>query len=273
MPRFRAAVVLVFLALIGWPAGAVGPQPPRTPVLVELFTSEGCSSCPAADLLLSELHTAQQIDGAQVIALKLHVDYWDHLGWKDPFASRAFSKRQEEYSAIFGGDKVYTPQMVVDGTAELVGSDANRATEAIRAAAARPHLPLRVSASVRGPSTPLTADRARGRTSIRTGDSLRIAVEAPAASGELEKTDITIAIIEDGLTSAVARGENRGRTLSHSAVARRLQTIGTLQRDPFVGEGEWQLNPAWQRSRLRVVAFLQGQKTRRVYGAASAPIQ
>lgn len=229
-------------------------ESPRTPVLVELFTSEGCSSCPPADVLLSQLSTTQPIQGAQVIALEFHVDYWDRLGWKDPYSSAAFTKRQEEYGKVFGGDKVYTPQIVVDGTAELVGSDERRATDAIRTAASQPHLVIGVSASVRG-------------------ESLRLAVDVPAASAELEKTDILVALVEDGLTSSVRRGENSGRTLQHSAVVRRLQIMGTLQRDSFVGEGEWRLNAAWQRPKLRLVAFLQGQKSRRVFGAASVPVQ
>ena len=249
MTRLLLALVLLLTAVPHDRA-----QPPRTPVLVELFTSEGCSSCPPADRLLSELLASQPVEGALVIPLEFHVDYWDRLGWKDPFSSAAFTRRQQDYGALFGSDKIYTPQMVVDGATELVGSDERIAKDAIRKAASQQHVRLNVIASVRG-------------------DSMRLAVEAPAAPADLEKTDIVVALVEDSLTSSVRRGENSGRTLAHSAVVRRHQVMGALQRESFVGEGEWRLNPAWQRAQMRVVAFLQGQKSRRVYGAASAGLR
>lgn len=244
--------VVIVLAL-----GAQRPaaQSPRTPVLIELFTSEGCSSCPPADALLIRLLETQPVAGVDIIPLTFHVDYWDRLGWKDPFSTPAFTRRQQDYSAIFGADRVYTPQLVVDGRAELVGSDGRVALDAIRKAAALPHMDVRVSASARGT------------------DAIRVAVEAPAAGTQTEPIDIVAMLVEDRLISPVRRGENSGKTLAHSAVVRRQQAIGALERGPFVGEGEWRLNKAWARPNLRVVAFLQGRTTRRVYGAASAPVR
>ncbi|HEX6973473.1 MAG TPA: DUF1223 domain-containing protein, partial [Vicinamibacterales bacterium] len=164
----------------------------------------------------------------------------------------AFSRRQEQYSTVFGDDRVYTPQMIVDGADEFVGSDEARATASIRKAAAEAHLQVGVSAELRG-------------------GVARIAVDAPPApAGAKEKIDVMVAIAEDGLTSAVKRGENNGRTLAHTAVARRLESIGTLDRDAFAGEGQWKLLPAWRAQSLRVIAFLQGQKSHRVYGSAQA---
>src|ERR1700691_2578855 len=110
----------------------------RIPVLVELFTSEGCSSCPPADALLEKLDGEQPIAGAQIIVLSEHVDYWNHLGWKDPFSSAAFSARQEMYAHRFSLDGPYTPEMVVNGSAECNGSDAQKAESAIRHAIQEP---------------------------------------------------------------------------------------------------------------------------------------
>jgi hypothetical protein len=110
----------------------------RVPVVVELFTSEGCSSCPPADALLARLDKTQPVEGAEVIPLAMHVDYWNQLGWADPFSSHQFSERQGEYAAAFGKEDVYTPQMVVDGVKEFNGSNSSLARETIGKAAREP---------------------------------------------------------------------------------------------------------------------------------------
>src|SRR5437763_5818210 len=130
---------------------AAQPQP----VVVELFTSEGCSSCPAADAALKELDQKQPVDGANILALGLHVDYWNYLGWADPFSSAQFSARQQTYSDAFGGDRVYTPQLVVDGSRELLGSS-SRALGAIRDAARQPKASLALALD--GDSVRVTVD-------------------------------------------------------------------------------------------------------------------
>ena len=229
------------------------PAPERVPVLVELFTSEGCSSCPPADALLAKLMAEQPVAGAQIIALSLHVDYWDHQGWKDPFASRAFTARQQGYARIFGEQRVYTPQVVIDGRAELTGSDERGVLDGVRGALGRRRLPLRLDAS---------ASKA----------SVRLSLDLPAAPADAESIDVIVALTEDGLSSVVKRGENGGRTLVHAAVVRRMQTLGALDRESFVADGRLELAPTWKVAQMRAVAWLQGRTTKHVYGATAVAL-
>src|ERR1700746_960216 len=118
---------------------------PRTPVLIELFTSEGCSSCPPADALLEKLDRSQPVSGADLVVLSEHVDYWNDIGWKDPYSSHEFSVRQGDYAHRFRLDSPYTPQMVVDGEMELVGSDERRAIRVIENSIKTVKLPVALS--------------------------------------------------------------------------------------------------------------------------------
>jgi hypothetical protein len=238
------AAILLALPRVG------GPPPAKTAVLVELFTSEGCSSCPAADTLLAKLVQEQSIADVEIVPLSLHVDYWDHQGWKDPFSSKVFTARQQEYSKIFGEDRVYTPQMVVDGRDEFTGSDEKAALRTVRAAAARPRLPLTLDARASGPA-------------------VRLSIDLPAAPAGSEPIEVMVALTEDDLSSVVRRGENGGRTLSHVAVVRKLQALGTLDRESFVANGQLDLARGWNVPKMRAVSWLQGRKSRHVYGAAA----
>ena len=191
----------------------VQPSGEKTPIIIELFTSEGCSSCPPADVLLMQLEEKQPVAGAQIIALSEHVDYWNRLGWADPYSSALFSQRQSEYSQAFGLRDIYTPQMVVDGKAEFVGSNIKRAheliTEAVNAPKAKLDIVLAFKAQAK--EIPVTVS-IQSLPEITAGDS----------------AEVLLAIAESNLNSNVLRGENSGRKLAHTAVVRKLQNIGKI---------------------------------------------
>jgi len=227
------------------------PVAARAPVVVELFTSEGCSSCPPADLLLQRLVDAQH--GGMLIALGEHVDYWDHQGWKDPFSSSAFTRRQELYASRFNTESIYTPEMVVDGRAEFVGSDAAAAARAIDRAGASAHGTVEVAV----------------RTLEHRAD---VAVSAAGLAANHERADIVLAVTEDHLSSDVKRGENHGRVLSHAAVVRVMTTIGEATGSDASGRGEIAINPAWKAADLKVVAFVQERRNRAILAAGVVPL-
>jgi len=224
--------------------------PDSSVVLVELFTSEGCSSCPPADRVLSELDQKQPIKGVQVITLSEHVDYWNRLGWKDPFSSADFSRRQTEYARVLGNTDIYTPQMVVDGKAEFVGSNLATAREQIAKAARSQKTAMSLSVK---------------KVSAK---SIQLSIQVPdtSAAGSHD-ADVIVAITESGLMSDVARGENAGKKLSHSGVVRRLVVVGSIQGKGFAGEKTIDLDSKWNEKNLRAVAFIQERQSRRVLGA------
>ncbi len=188
-------------------AGLYAAEPnARVPVLAELFTSEGCSSCPPADALLLKLDKMQPVAGAQIIVLSEHVDYWNYLGWSDRFSSAQFTQRQGAYTRALVAES-YTPQMVVDGRKEVLGSDEKAIELAVAKAAARPKLPVRIVSAKR--------DDNQAVVSIAIG----------AASG---KADVWVAIADDRDQSSVKNGENKGRTLNHVAVVRSLGKVGSV---------------------------------------------
>lgn len=229
----------------------------RTPVLVELFTSEGCSSCPPADALLIQLHETQPVSGAEVIALEWHVDYWNYIGWRDPFSSAQSSARQSAYAASFGANGVYTPQMIVDGRTEFVGSAADRARQTI----AR-------SAAVAKPAVEL------GLAQASPASQLTVRIPALPNAAANDTPEVFLALTESGLRSNVSRGENAGRRLEHTGVVRDLLFLGRAQpaaSPAFATETALKLDPTWQRTNLRAVVFVQERDSRRVLAAAQIP--
>lgn len=261
--RGTALVVLGFLVLSSSPASPLEPadpaaRPARTPVLLELFTSEGCSSCPSADSLLRRLIAEQPIEDVEVIGLSEHVDYWDGLGWRDPFASSRFTERQQDYAEALGDpDKVYTPQVVIDGQAQVLGSDLVAIRRAATAAAAHPRAAVKVEAT----------RAAAGRSA-----SVRVAVRDIPTSGASGKLRVFVAIVQDGVESDVLRGENAKRRLGHDAVVRRFETIGEIKNGAGSADltKDIGLEDDWASGKLRAVAFLQEHRTQRIVGSGWA---
>jgi len=230
-----------------------------TPVVVELFTSEGCSSCPPADEVLARLERTQPVPGAEVIALSEHVDYWNYIGWADPFSSSAFSARQGEYARAFGLDGVYTPQMVVDGQAEFVGSKIGKARSAIAQAAQAPKAKVMIT-------------RAQHPAAKADAVPLSVRVTDLPPSHADSTVEILLAITESNLHSNVSRGENSGRQLNHTAVVRQLSVISSAQAREFktlAAEPIVSIGNGWRRENLRAVVFVQERASRRLLGAAS----
>jgi hypothetical protein len=225
----------------------------RSPVLVELFTSEGCSDCPPADALLGKLDRSQPVRNAQLVVLSEHVDYWNDIGWKDPYSSHEFSVRQGDYAHRFRLDSAYTPQMVVDGDAQFVGSDERRAIQAVEGAAKVEKVPVALS-SVHLEGNTLVAHVETGVLSSSTSSKL---------------ANVLLALADDNDQSDVRRGENAGRILTHVAVVRNLTQVGTISRGgAFSGDVKVSSANATPRN-LRVVAIVQEMAAGRVLGVGS----
>jgi hypothetical protein len=225
----------------------------KTPVLVELFTSEGCSSCPPADHMLGRLLEVQPVPGAEVIALGFHVDYWDHQGWVDRFGSRQATQRQNFYTPVWREEQIYTPQMVVNGSRQFVGHDARAAYDAIKAAAAEPMAAVTVA----------SAAATDGRPALR--------IEVQPLDQLSSKADVWLAITEDNLVSDVTRGENARKRLPHMAVVRTFDRIGSAERTRGLSATrQVSVDKGWRRDALKAIVVVQDSKTRRVIGAAVA---
>jgi hypothetical protein len=268
MTKRMAGLILIPLTLAAaavlvrqqTPASAGTTETARTPVVVELFTSEGCSSCPPADTFLARLADEQLVGNAQVIALEEHVDYWNDLGWADPFSSRDWTSRQYVYAGALGNGNAYTPQMVVDGTAEFVGSRTKQARETILKAASKTKIPVTLAHGGADGT-----DRANFSTKIGKLDG----------TSQRDAAEVWLAITETGLHSAVTRGENAGEDLHHAAVVRSMHRIGEAKGDgeiSFAGDASVPLNKEWKRENLSAVLFVQEKKSRRILGAAEIRI-
>ena len=257
---FSLAGGALVIALFGVPPAssqgdAKAPAPGGAPVLVELFTSEGCSSCPPADALLAKLG-GRQVGNAEVVALEEHVDYWDDLGWRDPFSSPTWTTRQYAYAGVLGNGNPYTPQMVVDGVVEFSGGRAQQALQSIAEAAARAKARVTLS---------------QGTTSKAGTESFSVEVGKLIPSGKGGAAEVWLAITETGLHSSVTRGENAGHELSHAAIVRSIRKIGEAKPDrdvSFSGDTAIPIRAEWKRENLKVVTFVQEKNSLRILGAA-----
>jgi hypothetical protein len=243
-------LLLLSLLASGTESLAQSPQiqSNRIPILVELFTSEGCSDCPPADALLAKIDATQPVPGAQAIVLSEHVTYWNHQGWSDPFSFDEMTERQEQYARHFGLDSDYTPQMVVDGTEQFVGSDSRALVAAM-------------TEQAKAPKQNLTIAAARW-----DHDSAQFSVRANAPAG----AKLIAVIAADATHSEVARGENAGRTLHHIAVVRVMKQYSADAADGR--ELKLPGGPLTQKSEVngpvRLVVFLVEGTTGHVLGAA-----
>jgi hypothetical protein len=211
------------------------------PALVELFSSEGCSSCPPAETLLR----AEAEKDPALLVLEFHVDYWDSLGWRDSFSSASFSERQAGYAARRGGEEVFTPQAIVDGRDAFVGSDSSALHAALKRAHAAPKRLLSLQAS---------------------GNTLRVsATDAPAG-------EFWVAVTEAGLETRVERGENRGRTLGHAPVVRLFERLGAVPAGHLERMVTLPIVAGWRRPDLKAVAAVQDPHSGEIVALGSLPL-
>ena len=246
--RFRwivSGTVVGLLVTLG-SGSSSGESAAAKPLLVELFTSEGCSSCPPADALLRSLDSTQPVPGLQLIVLGEHVDYWDDLGWKDIYSSHAFTVRQQNYADRLHLASPYTPQMVVDGKVEFVGNDRERAKQAFEIARALPKVMVRIS-------------------SVKMEDgNLRAHVETDALPS---KAEVFVALALEQAQSQVLHGENSGHRLEHVSVVRSLTRVGKIAKGQiFSKDVSLALDAPGQP--YRVIIFVQEPNLGNIVGAA-----
>src|SRR6185312_3902529 len=250
LDRCRLGVLAAFSLAAMWilfPAAALAA--PANPILVELFTSEGCSDCPPADAFLKALDAAQPIPGAQLIVLEEHVDYWDDQGWRDPFSSHALTLRQNEYvDRLHVKNGPDTPQMVVDGSEAFVGSDRPQAGRAFAKEIPVPKISVQISA-------------------IHIEDG-KILAHLEIGAAPL-KAEVFIAVALDHAESQVLKGENGGRQLQHVAVVERLDSVGKIQKGETFSK-DVAIKMDHPEKQYRVIAFVQQADAGKVLGAAAA---
>ena len=230
-------------------ASAENSESPAPGILVELFTSEGCSSCPPADELLRKLDSMHTIANNQIVVLGEHVDYWDGTGWRDRFSSREYTNRQQEYAYRLSVPEPYTPQIVVDGKQQFVGNNAGSLQAALQTAAAEPKTSIAI----------LTADL--------DGNNLILRLKTNPLPQGHKRGDLYIAVADNSDETQVRGGENSGRALRHVAVLRSLQKVAKVGPESMEKDFNLRLPKDLEKNNLRVVAFVQESGNGRVLGS------
>lgn len=249
-----AAILLISCLCLGQDTNSAAPTSPSVPVLVELFTSEGCSTCPPADKFLEVLDT-QPLPGVQLIVLSEHVTYWDHQGWKDPYSSSDLTDRQSSYGSRFRLNDVYTPQMVIDGTHQMSGVSFKEAEAALKDAVKSPKADLRITSAA--------LDGTRLRVHVES------ALNLPDKSRDAE---LFVALALNRAESSVSAGENAKKHLTHTAVVRKLARVAKFKAGETVARDLEYKVEATDAANLRVIAFLQEPGSGRVLGSTMKPV-
>ena len=241
-------------------AASASPEAPRVAVIVELFTSEGCSDCPPVDKFLAQLGRNQPVPGVLIIPLEEHVDYWDNQGWRDPFSDALFTWRQQWYAQHFGLPSPATPEMVVDGRAQFLGRAIGKMREAI-------------VESAHAPQARVTLTLAAGDDKDSLQAAIRVEDYPAGISKKDDKAEVRVAVTEDDLSSQVRAGENSGKSLEHQGVVRKLLSAGEVKTgEPFSKELKIPLGRGWNPQHLHVVVFLEAHSTHQILGAAIVPV-
>lgn len=256
--RYSVGITIVIFTLAAMACGfkrSPEPVPEKKggafePVaVIELFTSQGCSSCPPADILLAQTIADAKRSGKKILALSFHVDYWNRLGWADPFSDAAYSARQRSYVNHFELDGAYTPQMVINGSKEFVGSDKTVLTQSL-------HDALQTNAAV---------DFTRLHAVYKTDQTIQLEY---ALQGKVADNDIHFAVVALQETTTVKRGENGGRTLINSNIVRQLVTVNAAAS----GKIDFAASTLPAKENTTIIAFVQQKHDLKIIGAAMAKI-
>jgi len=252
LPFHKRGFAASFLLLTSCLRGQEPPHPSH-PVLVELFTSEGCSSCPPADELLRQVSGRTTAAGQRIVGLSEHVTYWNQLGWKDPFSSEQYTRRQSDYSSRFGLDSVYTPQMIVNGREQFVGGDRQALEAAFETEARRNQIQLHI-------------------LDLQVKENQLTFTYSAAELPTPHALELFMILTDDEDRSSVQRGENSGRELIHVSVARALASMGKLQPTPQQTAG-FPLPPSYSTAQKHhLVIFAQETGSGAVVGIDTKPI-
>jgi len=244
-PGLFAIVLSTFMALLAATSGALAAESAKRPHVLELFTSQGCSSCPPADALLGKLDEREGILG-----LTMPIDYWDHLGWKDTLAQNRFTKRQYAYADKRGDRQIYTPQIVVNGIAHVIGSNRDALATAMR----------QTGEKLDTAAVPVSLEYRDGALRLEAGD-------APANSS-YTSGQLWVACYSKSVSVDIARGENTGRKITYTNVVRELLPAGDWKGERIVQTIGIPRNVSFD----GIAAFLQADDSRAMLGAASIPV-